>query len=102
MAGSFARYLVRRASAREHDVQSATRRIKRGRVTAIRSTGHVLELREVERLRPCKPALGEHLKHRFNALRVVQAADGDEDQPRKALQVAAEHPGAASGAEVSI
>src|SRR5262245_19496810 len=77
-------------------------RIKRSRVTVIGSTGHVLELHEFKRLRPFKTALGEHLKHRFNAHRVVQAADGDEDHPRKALQVGAEHPGAAIGAEVSI
>src|SRR5262245_44039093 len=47
------------------------------------STGHVLELREVERLRPFKTALGEHLKHRFDVLRVVQAAHCDEDIPGK-------------------
>jgi hypothetical protein len=34
---------------------------------------------QVEPLRPFETALGEHLKYRFNTLRVVQAADGDED-----------------------
>ena len=52
------------------------------------SARHVLELSEVE--------------HRFNALRVIQAADGDEDHPRRTLQLAAEHPGAAVGEEISI
>ena len=66
------------------------------------STGHVLELREVERLRPFETALGEHLKHRFDALGVIQAAERDEDHSWEALQVAGEHPGAAIGAEVSI
>src|SRR5215472_18441031 len=63
---------------------------------------HVLELREVERSRPFETALGEHLKHRFDALRVIQAAERDEDHYREALQVAGEHPGAAIGAEVLI
>src|SRR5262245_21021656 len=66
------------------------------------STGHVLELREVERLRPFETALGEHLKHRFDALRVIQAAERDEDHSGEALQLGGEHPGAAIGAEVSI
>src|SRR5262249_53914362 len=59
-------------------------------------------LREVERLRPFETALGEHLEHRFDALRVIQAAERDEDHSGEALQVGAEHPGAATGAEVSI
>jgi hypothetical protein len=71
-------------------------------VTVTRSAGHVLELREVERLLPFEAALGEHLKHRFDALRVIQAAKRDEDRFREALQVGGEHPGAAIGAEVSI
>src|SRR5215510_8635733 len=71
-------------------------------VTVSRSTGHVLELREVERLRPFETALGEHLKHRFDARRTIQAADGHEDHSGEALQVGGEHPGAAIGAEVSI
>jgi|SRR6516162_510521 len=69
---------------------------------AMRSTGHVLKLREVERLLPFETALGEHLKRRIDALRVIQAADGDEDHSWEALQVAAEHPGAALRAEASI
>ena len=32
-------------------------------------------MREVERLRPFETVLGEHLKHRFDALRVIQAAE---------------------------
>jgi len=63
---------------------------------------HIPELREVERLRPFKTALGEHLKHRHDAVRVIQAAEGDEDHSWEAFQVAGEHPGAAIGAEVSI
>ena len=66
------------------------------------STGHVLELREVQRLRPFETALGEHLKHRIDALRVIQAAEHDEDHSWEALQVAGEHPGAALRAEVSV
>src|SRR5262245_2876782 len=66
------------------------------------SARHVLELREVERLRPFETALGEHLKHRFDALGVIQAAERDEDHSREALQVGGEHPGAAFGAEVSV
>src|SRR5262249_46159482 len=66
------------------------------------STGHVLELREVERLRPFETALGEHLKHWFDAPRAIQAADGHEDHSGEAFQVGGEHPGAAIGAEVSI
>src|SRR5262249_23851249 len=68
----------------------------------LRSARHVLELREVERLRPFETALGEHLKHRFDALGVIQAAERDEDHSREALQVGGEHPGAAFGAEVSV
>ena len=69
---------------------------------ASHSTGHVLELREVERLRPFETALGEHLKHRIDALRVIQAAERDEDHSPEPLQVAGVHPGAAIGAEVSV
>src|SRR5215831_8194354 len=88
--------------AREDDVWSATPPIKRSRVTVIHSIGHVLELREVERPRPFETALGEHLKHRIDALRVIQAAERDEDHPWEGLQVAGEHPGAALRAEVSV
>ena len=66
------------------------------------STGHVLELREVERLRPFETALREHLKDRIDALRVIQAAERDEDHSWKALQVIGEHPGAALRTEVSV
>jgi len=66
------------------------------------SIRHVLELREVERLRPVKTAFGEHFEHRFDALRIIQATDRDEDRPRKALQVVGKHPGAAIGAEVPL
>ena len=66
------------------------------------SIGHVLELREVERLRPFETALGEHLKHRIDARRVIQAAERDEDHSWKTLQVGSEHPGAALRAEVSV
>src|SRR5262252_7258037 len=66
------------------------------------SARHVLELREVERLRPFETALGEHLKHRSDARGVIQAAERDEDHSWEALQVAAEHPGAALRAEVSV
>ena len=63
---------------------------------------HVLELREVERLRPFETALGEHLEHRIDALGVIQAAEHDEDHSWEGLQVAREHPGAALRAEVSV
>src|SRR5262249_22636389 len=102
------RRLVRQAqgraigSARDHDVWTATRRIKRRPISAIHSTGHVLELREVERLLPFETTFGEHLKHRIDTHRVIQAADRDEDHSWEALQVAAEHPGAALWAEVSV
>jgi hypothetical protein len=66
------------------------------------SVRHVLELREVERLRPIETALDEHLELRFNTLRVIQTAERDEDHTREALQVAGEHPGATIGAEVSV
>src|SRR5262245_58772584 len=63
---------------------------------------HVLELWKVERLRPFKTALGEHLKHRLDALRVIQTAQCDEDHSWEALQVGSEHPGAALRAEVPV
>src|SRR5262245_63015492 len=72
------------------------------RVTVIRSTGHAGELRDIQRLCPFETALGEHLKHRFDALGVIQAAERDEDHSREALQVGGEHPGAAFGAEVWV
>src|SRR5215471_17340913 len=74
----------------------------RASIRRLDSARHVLELREVERLRPFETALGEHLKHRFDALGVIQAAERDEDHSREALQVAGEHPGTAFGAEVSV
>jgi hypothetical protein len=61
-----------------------------------------MELRQVERLRPFKAALDEHFQYRLDAPGVVEAAERDEDRPREALQVAAEHPGAASRTEVSV
>src|SRR5262249_37443216 len=66
------------------------------------SARHVLKLGEIERLRPGEAALREHLKPRRDALRVIQATERDEDRPRKALQVAAEDPRAAVGAEVPV
>src|SRR5262245_58657559 len=81
MAGSFARCLARRASA-----------LISKPVPVSRSTGHVLKLREVERLLPFETALGEHLKHRFDGLRVIQAADRYEDRARKTFQVGGERP----------
>src|SRR5262247_2501890 len=66
------------------------------------SARHVLKLGDIERLRPCEAALSEHLKHRLDTPRVVQATERDEDRPRKALQVAAEDPGSAIWAEVPI
>src|SRR5262245_10146512 len=46
------------------------RSICSSKITALDSARHILELREVERLRPFETALGEHLKHRFDALGV--------------------------------
>jgi hypothetical protein len=59
-------------------------------------------LREVERLRPFKTALGEHLKHRFNALALSRLPSATKIIPGKLSRFAGEHPGAAVGAEVSI
>ena len=75
---------------------------ERASIRRLDSARHILELREVERLLPFETALGEHLKHRFDALGVIQAAERDEDHSREALQVGGEHPGAAFGAEVSV
>src|SRR5215831_21299869 len=66
------------------------------------SAWHVLKLGDIERLRPCEAALGEHLKHRLDALRVIQATERDEDRTRKALQLSGEDPRTAIGAEVPI
>jgi len=59
------------------------------------SARHVLKLGDIERLRPCEAALSEHLKHRLDRLRLIQATERDEDRPRKALQVTCEDPRAA-------
>src|SRR5262245_49330206 len=66
------------------------------------SARHVFKLGEIERLCPWEAALSEHLKHRLDTPRVVQATERDEDRRRKALQVAAEDPGSAIWAEVPI
>src|SRR5262249_24109414 len=66
------------------------------------SAWHVLKLGDLERFRPCEATVGETLKHRLDALRVIQATERDEDRPRKALQVTGEGPRAAIGAEVPI
>src|SRR5215470_16417898 len=63
------------------------------------SARHVLKLGDIERLRPCEAALSEH---RLDRLRLIQAAERDEDRPRKALQVTCEDPRAAIRAEVPI
>src|SRR5215831_8670604 len=63
---------------------------------------HVLKLGDIERLRPCEAALGEHLKHRLDPLRVIQATERDEDRPWKAVQVTREDPRATIRAEVPI
>src|SRR5215467_15135003 len=66
------------------------------------SARHVLKLGDIERLRPCEAALSEHLKHRLDRLRLIQATERDEDRPRKALQVTCEDPRAAIRAEIPI
>src|SRR5262249_13213954 len=66
------------------------------------SAWHVLELREVERLRPSETALGEPLERRFDALGILQTAERNEDRPLDALQGAGDHPGAASWTEVPV
>src|SRR5262249_28873814 len=66
------------------------------------SARHVLKLGDIERLRPCEPALGEHLERRLDALRAIQATERDEDRSWKALQVGGEDPRAAIRAEVPI
>lgn len=71
------------------------RRLDWSRLSA--QLGMFSKLREVERLLPFETAFGEHLKHRFDDIRVIQAAERDEDHSREALQVGGEHPGAAIG-----
>src|SRR5262245_17844147 len=66
------------------------------------SARHVVKLGDIERLRPCEAALSEHLEHRLDPLRVIQATERDEDRPRKALQVTGEDPRPAIWAEVPI
>src|SRR5262245_59608288 len=63
---------------------------------------HALELREVERLCPFEAALGEHFELRLDQVGPVQAAQHDEDEAGKALQVAGEQASAALRAEVAI
>src|SRR5262249_18464296 len=83
----------------QSSASSTTERASLRRLTSARD---VLELPEVDRLRTFETALGEHLKHGFDALGVIKAAERDEDHSREALQVGGEHPGAAFGAEVSV
>src|SRR5262245_31870901 len=67
-----------------------------------RSTGHVLELREVERSYPLHAALHEHLELRLDQLGTIEASQLDEDKARKALQIAGIEPRRAFGAEIPI
>jgi hypothetical protein len=64
--------------------------------------GHAWKLRDIERLCPFQAALGEHLQLRFNTVRLIQAADCDEDHAGEALQIAAVNPCAADRTEVAV
>src|SRR5262245_29744976 len=100
MVASFAWQLDRR---RQRQIAPPIASVGALSICSQRHSGrHVLELRKVERLRPFKTALGEHLKHRLDALRVIQTAERDEDHSWEALQVGSEHPGAALRAEVPV
>src|SRR5262249_7289669 len=77
-------------------------RRKRSRVPAIRSTGHAWKLRDVQRLCPFEAALGKHLQLRFDAVRLIQTADRNEDHAWEALQIAAEDSSTAVRTEVPV
>src|SRR5262245_23605321 len=64
--------------------------------------GHAGKLWEVERLFPLEPALGEHLQHRRDQFRSVQAAKRHKDSAGKTVQIAAEQASAAVRTEVAI
>jgi hypothetical protein len=54
-------------------------------VSAIRSTGHAGELRDVQWLRPFEASLGKHLQLGLNAIGPVKAADHNKDHAREAF-----------------
>src|SRR5262245_23213694 len=58
MAGSFARWFGTASRGTDHQTPEAQRAVDSA---GTGSTGHVLELREVERIRPFETAFGEHL-----------------------------------------
>ena len=66
------------------------------------STGHALELRKVERLRPWQAALGEHFHRWLDQFGPVQAPQHHEDEAGEAPQIAGEQSGAAIGTEVAV
>ena len=59
-------------------------------------------MRDVERLCPFQPPLGEHFELRRKQFRMVQAAKHDEDGAREAVQIAGEQSGAALWTEVAV
>src|SRR5215468_8717184 len=71
-------------------------------MSRFRSTGHAVELRNIERLGPLQTTLREHLQLRRDQFGVIEAPQRDEDGAREALQVAREQPRAAPWAEVAI
>src|SRR5262245_2118942 len=79
--------------------------VRGGRVcktAAGRSTGHVVELREVERLNPLEATLRVHLELRLDQFRSIEASQLDKDKAREALQVARIESRPAFRAEIPI
>ena len=63
---------------------------------------HAGELRDVQMSCPRETALGEHLKHGFDAIGIIQASNGHEDRTRKSLKVGGKESRAALRTEVSV
>jgi hypothetical protein len=54
------------------------------------SPRHLVELRQIERLVPMEPALGEHFELRLDQLGPVRAAECYDDETGKGLQTGGE------------
>jgi hypothetical protein len=72
------------------------------RVRGSRSTGHAVELWEVERPCPLQSALHEHLELRRDQLGAIETAELHENDAREALQVVGVQPGSADWTEDAI
>jgi hypothetical protein len=59
-------------------------------------------LRDAGRRCPSETALGEHLQPRLDAVRIVQAADRNEGQSGRAVQIAGKNPRAAIRTEIAV